>query len=559
MLALSRLCAILHLSIVMPHRWLAGNSHRLGEHGWSVRSMGRALDALEKAMLVLEERGECVLDEEFMMGIFDKIKEELPEFSDYMEHMYDEKAHVVVGGAAPSVHSFSELRDELFCPTAQCNRDTDHVVRMLAGTAAATIVVEMGDEKKATHNHLSSADGKWSWEQTTDAEHEAGKGKLAVNDPAESSLGRTTRQLQAYGRISIGNAGGVAQSNANRDLDRGASELSKPSKRRKAGVPDLGYFHSLPPKEKESLLRYAVSYAATMRAVERADLVEQRAVKLAKEEALRQAGLESATEEYIDAIYYRTMYDSPARWRTPADVTREVGKLKSKSAKLAALKEQIRIRTLGLGWADLHHAWSKDGTDFEPRVLALHLKVIIAAEATRPIPSTPPVPLPARKVLPTLGETACDVAALDAKQMDGAAAFDQKARAEVERREAEGEGDRYEQCQPTSRPAVATLLGKRLDYLFEYAHASGGGSDLRWSQGVVTLVSDGTNIYKPGAVSAKFKAGEGVNIKWDACPGRGEAESSTTAVALLPSKWNPRSGEPREGWWRLDVGGEGGR
>ena len=36
-----------------------------------------------------------------------------------------------------------------------------------------------------------------------------------------------------------------------------------------------------------------------------------------------------------------------------AEMEKELEKLKSKSAKLAALKEQVRIRVLGLGWADL--------------------------------------------------------------------------------------------------------------------------------------------------------------------------------------------------------------
>ena len=50
--------------------------------------------------------------------------------------------------------------------------------------------------KKATAKHLSSMSGKYSWAETTEAEHEAGKGLMASNNPAERGHGLTTRKLQ---------------------------------------------------------------------------------------------------------------------------------------------------------------------------------------------------------------------------------------------------------------------------------------------------------------------------------------------------------------------------
>ena len=38
--------------------------------------------------------------------------------------------------------------------------------------------------------------------------------------------------------------------------------------------------------------------------------------------------------------------------------------LGSEAARLAAVKEQILIGYLGLGWEEAHHAWSKDGVTF---------------------------------------------------------------------------------------------------------------------------------------------------------------------------------------------------
>lgn len=48
MIALVRLLSILHISVCMPVRWLAGKSHELKEHNWGPMSMGRVLDTLEK-------------------------------------------------------------------------------------------------------------------------------------------------------------------------------------------------------------------------------------------------------------------------------------------------------------------------------------------------------------------------------------------------------------------------------------------------------------------------------------------------------------------------------
>ena len=65
------------------------------------------------------------------------------------------------------------------------------------------------------------------------------------------------------------------------------------------------------------------------------------------------------------------------------------------------------------------------------------------------------------------------------------------------------------------------------------------------------MVSDGTNMIKPGAQTACYKPGEAVVIRWDANEERNEA-SNESAQRLLKSKWNPR-GKHSEGSWRLDV------
>ena len=80
MIAQFRVFAILHFCICMPMRWLVGNTHLLGSQGyhWSYRSMGKAIDALHEAMLVVQSDGSKLLDMDFMEGIFSKIYNDGP-------------------------------------------------------------------------------------------------------------------------------------------------------------------------------------------------------------------------------------------------------------------------------------------------------------------------------------------------------------------------------------------------------------------------------------------------------------------------------------------------
>ena len=142
---------------------------------------------------------------------------------------------------------------------------------------------------------------------------------------------------------------------------------------------------------------------ATTRKADNAAVKVQREEKKRKEELARAAGMAKGQEAFIDALYYREMYDSPACWKTAAAVDRELAKLNSKTVKLNVIKENIRMHVVGLSWSDLDTAWSKDGKEFSPEHLAAHLKTIIVAARSRDIPDKLQLPLPARKELPTLG------------------------------------------------------------------------------------------------------------------------------------------------------------
>ena len=44
--------SILHISICLPFRWLAGHTYKLAHHNWGPRSMGRAIDLIYHALQI---------------------------------------------------------------------------------------------------------------------------------------------------------------------------------------------------------------------------------------------------------------------------------------------------------------------------------------------------------------------------------------------------------------------------------------------------------------------------------------------------------------------------
>ena len=263
MVASSRIHSIIHLSIVIPNRWLAGNSHTLAEYNWSERSMGITVDLLERAMSKViagddqNAPGGLLLDQLFMFSIFDEIRAQLPPFAKYLTYMYESKS-MALAGSSMVEYQYARLRDELFRPTKEDNIASTSIALELAVPAAQDVLDELGDPKKATSRHLTSADGALSWGKTTLEEHEAAKRKMAVNDPAESSFGATTREIHCSGRVGLGNAGALAAGRRNhgqRDLPTESRKSCKSSE--SCPSPSLGIFGGVTPHMQEALLTMA--------------------------------------------------------------------------------------------------------------------------------------------------------------------------------------------------------------------------------------------------------------------------------------------------------------
>ena len=83
------------------------------------------------------------------------------------------------------------------------------------------------------------------------------------------------------------------------------------------------------------------------------------------------------------------------------------------------MKDQIRIRLLGLSWDDWHHPWSAEGHEFIGEELAEHTKKLLKREKKRNIYAKPPIDMPTRKKLTVMGTISPDIIRLDKKNSRG--------------------------------------------------------------------------------------------------------------------------------------------
>eukprot|EP00965_Chrysotila_dentata_P100112 3307826-Pleurochrysis_carterae.AAC.1 len=109
---------------------------------------------------------------------------------------------------------------------------------------------------------------------------------------------------------------------------------------------------------------------------------------------------------------------------------------------MTALKEQVRIRVQGLGWANCAIAWSDGGKELtENRLLLSSARMQFSSNLRSRRRA---------KRLPSLGKRTADVARLDAIEKASSSA-------------AEGVGNSAQERQPVSAPVLdAGMVGKRL-------------------------------------------------------------------------------------------------
>ena len=80
------------------------------------------------------------------------------------------------------------------------------------------------------------------------------------------------------------------------------------------------------------------------------------------------------------------MFYSAACWNTADAVDRDLKNLNNKSSKLLDLKDNIRVRVIGLGWKDLSTHWYNNGKSFTQGQLSQNdsIKAVVTLYPNQP-------------------------------------------------------------------------------------------------------------------------------------------------------------------------------
>ena len=99
------------------------------------------------------------------------------------------------------------------------------------------------------------------------------------------------------------------------------------------------------------------------------------------------------------------MWDLEACWKIVTDVTTGLRRIKTKSGKIASLKDNIRIRWKGLGWEECETRWTVLGHELTITEFSNRLKELIRMQHKYKwvVPEKPAVLVPQRKNIVFLG------------------------------------------------------------------------------------------------------------------------------------------------------------
>ena len=80
--------------------------------------MGRAIDLLYDAFVKIQADGSKLLDQDFVMKIFEPLYEDLQDLKDYLNYHLEEKVGNIIGSNKPKerVKAIEETMSELFYP-----------------------------------------------------------------------------------------------------------------------------------------------------------------------------------------------------------------------------------------------------------------------------------------------------------------------------------------------------------------------------------------------------------------------------------------------------------
>ena len=157
MIAFLRVLSILHIAVCMPLRCLAGNCGNLSQHNFGVSDMVSVVEIMDKAFYEVLIDGEKLVNEDFIMGIFDGITKKLPPLQEYLYFMFKNKQGRISSSRKEKdkVLPWDLLRSKLFYPTLEYLVDTRLFCIELTCEAASIFIVEFRGEHKTIAKYLS--------------------------------------------------------------------------------------------------------------------------------------------------------------------------------------------------------------------------------------------------------------------------------------------------------------------------------------------------------------------------------------------------------------------
>ena len=151
MIVVSRFFSIIHVSVIIPFRWLSSNTHKLSEYNWGVRSMGQSLDMLHTTSTQLLNDIGLIHEETFMMHLFDEWSAELPWFKEFLKYKFhDQMTYFITASKNKTVLPHRTLIKELFLPTNHTNKRSTVFLEKVATIAIKAYLCKLEDPKKAT-------------------------------------------------------------------------------------------------------------------------------------------------------------------------------------------------------------------------------------------------------------------------------------------------------------------------------------------------------------------------------------------------------------------------
>ena len=184
--------------------------------------------------------------------------------------------------------------------------------------------------------------------------------------------------------------------------------------------------------------------------------------------------MDKAKEDLNEASYYWDMFHSKVSWKGKLSiVTKMLGRLKSVSAQTEALKENIRMHVIGLGWKKFTITWYSKGAKQSVSELAGHLRMIIREEKKLMPLKDPALVMPKHCKLPTLGTASKQLMESEAIAVIDEDQFRKEANELQKQREARGKGSIFSVMQPLYCPELDELINKRIDVLYFFVLGSG--------------------------------------------------------------------------------------